>query len=320
MSQLAQPGAVVMAVHRPDRGLLRRQVLSLQRQQAERWSCIVGIDGHDPETHAYVSDLVEGDTRFVVHHFDENLGVYRHFERLLGLVDTRVVSWVALADQDDEWYPDKLSLLAPLLSRPGVTAAVGRARVVAGGDATGTTRRRVGGLASSLLVNHVTGSLAVFRPEVVAASLPFPPGNRHAIHDHWLGVCAASLGQIVQADDVVQDYVQHSGNVIGDSGRHTVGDALTALRESGGPLRLVDEHVGGRWAWRVQMARAVRDRQVAPATVPVIEAVATGRAAKVITGAVLRAVRRREVTVVEAVALLAASARWRHTATSRDPG
>ena len=135
-----------------------------------------------------------------MHHFDDNLGVYRHFERLLALVPTDEVAWVALADQDDDWYPTKLARLLPALDLPGVAAVVGRARVVADGRDKGLTKRRVGGFASTLLINQVTGSLAIFRPEVVAAALPFPPGNDDAIHDHWLAVCAAARGRIVQVD------------------------------------------------------------------------------------------------------------------------
>ena len=320
MTQLPQAGAVVMAVYRPDRRLLERQVRSLQQQEVADWICVVGIDGHDHETHRCLLDLVGEDPRFSVHHFDDNLGVYRHFERLLALVPTDEVGWVALADQDDEWYPTKLSvLLAPLATR-GVAAVVGRARVVADGGDIGITERRVGGFASTLLINHVTGSLAIFRSDVVAASLPFPPGNDDAMHDHWLAVCAAARGRIAQADNVVQDYVQHQGNLIGDSSRHTLHDALCGLRAVGGPLRLVDEYVGGRWAWRVQMARTSRERHVPADAAPLAEAVAAGRLAPVTARAVLRGVARREVTVLEGVALLAAAARWRETAGGLDLG
>ena len=311
MTQLVQAGAVVMAVYRPDRSLLERQVRSLQQQEVADWTCVVGIDGHDPETHRFVRDLLADDARFSVHHFGDNVGVYRHFERLLALLPLAEVGWVALADQDDDWYPEKLTLLLPVLTSPGVTAVVGRARVVADGRPTHVTERRVGDFASTLLINHVTGSLAVFRADVVAASLPFPPGNDDAIHDHWLAVCAAARGRIVQADAVVQDYVQHGGNVIGESGRHTFRDALDGLRAAGGPLRLVDEYVGGRWAWRMQMARTSRERHVPADAVRMAEAVAAGRLRPVIARAVARGVARREVTVLEAVALLAAAARGR---------
>jgi hypothetical protein len=310
MTQLVQTGAVIMAVYHPDRALLERQVRSLQLQELSDWTCVIGIDGHDPETHQVVRDLVVDDPRFCVHQFHDNVGVYRHFERLIALVPADV-GWVALADQDDDWYPTKLTVLLPALSAPDVAAVVGRARVVSEGRATGVTERRVGDFASTLLINHVTGSLAVFRSDVVAASLPFPPGNEDAIHDHWLAVCAAARGRIAQIDDVVQDYVQHGGNVIGDSGRHTLRDALDGLRSAGGPLRLVDAYVGGRWAWRVQMARTSLERHVPTDAVRVAAAVAAGRLAPVTVRAVVRGVARREVTVLEGVALLAAATRWR---------
>ncbi|MGO4343140.1 glycosyltransferase [Pedococcus sp. 2YAF34] len=300
-----------MAVHRPDLGLLERQVRSLQHQEVPDWECVVGIDGHDPETHRHLLELVAADPRFAVHHFDDNLGVYRHFERLLALVPTSEgVSWVALADQDDHWYPGKLARLLPTLAEPGVTAVVGQARVVSDGRDEGITERHVGGFASTLLINQVTGSLAVFRSDVVAASLPFPPGNDAAIHDHWLAVCATARGRVVQVDEVVQDYVQHGGNVIGESGRHTLKDALAGLRDAGAPLRFVDAAVGSRWAWRVRMARASRARAVPAGEARFVDAVANGHLALAILGALASGVRRREVTPLEAVAFVIAAARW----------
>ncbi len=310
MTDVPQAGAVVMAVHRPERRLLQRQVRSLQEQQVEDWTCVVGIDGADPETYGYLIELVARDPRFSVHHFQDNVGVYRHFERLLALLPVDEVGWVALADQDDDWYPNKLSVLLPALARPGVTAAVGRARVVVEGRETGVTARHVGGFASTLLVNQVTGSLAVFRSAVLLDALPFPPGNDDAIHDHWLAVCATARGGIAQVDDIVQDYVQHGGNVIGDSGRHTLRDVFRGIRAAGGPLRLVDSTVLGRWAWRVQMARTLRERGLPADDVPLTEAVATGRPTLVTARAALRGMARREVTPIEGVALLAAAARW----------
>jgi hypothetical protein len=320
MTPLAQPGSVVLAVYRPDLALLERQVRSLQHQEVRDWRCIVGIDGYDPKTHRRLLDLVGEDSRFSVHHFDDNLGVYRHFERLLALVPTGEVGWVALADQDDDWHPTKFSVLLPLLATHGVAAVVGRARVVADGREIGMTKRRVGGFASTLLINHVTGSLSIFRSDVVVASLPFPPASQNAIHDHWLAVCAAARGRIAQSDYVVQDYVQHSGNVIGDSRRHTLSDALRAMRAEGGPLRLVDQYGGSRWAWRVQMARTSLERQVPAEAESLAEAVAAGRLAPVTARAALRGVARREVTLIEGVALLAAAARWRGTAGADDRG
>ena len=99
------PGVVVMAVYRPDPVLLERQIESLRIQTVADWRCMIGIDGADSETHHLLKDLTGDDARFEVSEYADNVGVYRHFERLLREVDGDA-AWVALADQDDYWYLD----------------------------------------------------------------------------------------------------------------------------------------------------------------------------------------------------------------------
>src|SRR4051794_12492211 len=98
-------GAIVMAVHRPDPELLVRQIRSLQAQTNRDWTCLVGLDGVDAPAVAQLAALVGNDPRFQMHAFVDNVGHYRHFERLLGMVPVEA-SWFALCDQDDRWRPD----------------------------------------------------------------------------------------------------------------------------------------------------------------------------------------------------------------------
>ena len=63
----------------------------------------------------------------------ERLGFYFNFERALGLVPPEAEA-VALCDQDDEWYPDKLATLLAAL-REGHTLVYSDQRIVgAGGE------------------------------------------------------------------------------------------------------------------------------------------------------------------------------------------
>ena len=62
------------------------------------------------DTTVSIERLVEDDERFVVSRAEERGGFYRNFERALGMVPARA-ELVALCDQDDRWYPDKLATL-----------------------------------------------------------------------------------------------------------------------------------------------------------------------------------------------------------------
>lgn len=254
-------GFVVMAVYRPNPRLLERQLSSLRAQTITDWRCLIGIDGADPETHRLVESLVGGDHRFDVCTYPENVGVYRHFERLLREVPPDV-AWVALADQDDYWYPTKFQHLTSALSASAVLAVSGQARLVdAVGRDLGRTHRRSGDVTALLLRNQITGSLTVFGRSVLELALPFPEGNEMAIHDHWLAVCAALLGSVIVLPNVVQEYVQHAGNALGERPPTRVRDHVRSALSGLGPRSYSEHFARIRWGWRVSMATALRTRQ-----------------------------------------------------------
>jgi len=273
---MREPGLIVMAVYKPDPALLERQIQSIQNQSLREWNCLVGIDGDDPAALALIRSMTNGDTRFQIQSFRENIGAYRHFERLLSSAGD--VPWVALADQDDVWHPEKLALLVHALATPGVTAVTSQARVVDDdGNVLGTTRRRSTTVDQALMVNQMTGAFTVLSPEVVANSLPFPDGTSMAVHDHWLAVVACALGRIDVVPARLVDYVQHANNVIGEAEATTLGAHLAEAKRSGGAFRHLDALARTNWGWRVSMARALVSRGLPPQGSPFVSAVASGR-------------------------------------------
>jgi hypothetical protein len=303
------PGAICLAVYRPDPDRLRAQIESIQTQTLSSWTCIVGIDGRDPVAESTVSEIVGDDPRFVVRAFADNVGFYRNFERLLAEVPT-AAPWIALSDQDDVWYPHKLEALVPLLGR--AVLASGSARLVdARGAEVGVTRRRYHGLGALLIDNQVTGSMVVLRSELLGAALPFPAPTDVSYHDHWLGVVAAASGEVRIVEDLLQDYVQHGNNVIGEESGGRIRRRAARLRELGGGaafsvLRYLAVH---RWGWRVAMARTVLDRMpdVKPAQRRVLEVFARGDASVAFVRIAASAVRRGSAPVGRSAALVAGS-------------
>jgi hypothetical protein len=247
-----ETGAIVLPAYRPDPALLRRQLESIRDQTVAAFVCVVGADG-DPAVGPLVRGVVGNDDRFRVIDFDRNVGLYRNVERLLAVVPPSA-SWVALSDQDDRWYPGKLEVLLPHLANNGLV--LGQAAVVdRDGRTCGspTSRRHV---ALDLLVfeNQITGSLCVFRRSLLDIALPFPPHHAPTqMHDHWLGVCAAATNGYEAVDVLVQDYVQHGANLVGENIRRRR-DPVRALREI---VAIADEYEGGHSL--VECARACRD-------------------------------------------------------------
>jgi hypothetical protein len=130
--------------------------------------------------------------------------------------------FVTLCDQDDRWYPEKLERLIGGIG--GAQLAYSDARIVSpDGEVVRPsywTERRNNhtNFGSLLLANSVTGAASLFRRELLADVLPFPPLLAKGFHDHWLALVAMARGEIAYLDEPLYDYVQHGGAVIGHLG------------------------------------------------------------------------------------------------------
>ena len=308
-------GMVCMAVFRPDEVLLARQVASIRAQTFRDWNCIVGIDGADPRAEALLRSLVTGDDRFNIVVYEQNIGFYGNFERVLREVSASA-KWVALSDQDDEWFPEKLERLVPLLDEASL--AFGQAHVVdrLRNQPPTLTRRRVPTLPGELIDNQVTGSACVFRRELLSLALPFPEWTRYAYHDHWLGVCALACDGIAAVDEALQYYVQHSDNVIGEEDPSVRERVRRLSTRAGGGWNAQWEYVRDhRWGWRVNMASALssRRRLVRPGDARLVETVARGRFGLGLVWQIAGAVVHGDAPPLRALTLLAGAVRGRPT-------
>jgi len=228
--------AICMATHNPPPVLFRRQLESIRAQAHTDWLCVVSDDCSDPEAFAALQAEVAGDPRFVVSRSPRRLGFYRNFERALALAPAGA-RFVAPADQDDVWHPDKLAALVAALN--GAELVYSDARVIGRDGAlvsdTYWHRRRNNhaDLLSLLVANSVTGAASLFPRRLLDSALPFPPGQFAHFHDHWLGLCALALGDIAFVERPLYDYVQHDGATLG----HAAANRMPSLRERAGALR-----------------------------------------------------------------------------------
>lgn len=306
-------GIILMAVYRPNTALFARQVASIKAQTHSAWECVIGIDGEDAATRSVAETLIAKDPRFTVIEFTERRGFYRNFERLASMA-SKGYDWVAFADQDDYWRPEKLQRLSSVLEgSPDMMAVSGQARIVdTAGRTLGRTDRRPGRLADMIFDNALTGSFMLVRPLVLEVAIPFPCPRDVAFHDHWIGVCASALGGVRAVPEVLQDYVQHGGNVIGEARMDSTAvrwRRVEGLGVSGRLTYLARE----RWGWRVAMARSVLRRQaeLAPAVVSDLGAVSRGTVSPRLLMLLLSGVIRRAVPPGRALSLLVGSVWWR---------
>jgi glycosyltransferase involved in cell wall biosynthesis len=214
--------AVCLATFDPDPELLRGQLESLRAQVDERWFCLISDGGSSDERFAALLEATGEDPRFFVSRSERRLDPYRNFERALRMVpDT--VGLVALCDQDDRWYPDKLSALRDALGPAQLVYS--DQRLVAGDgrvlrDSLWRGRRNdFRNLASMLIANTVPGAAMLFRRELLDLALPFPDAPGVQYHDHWLALVALCRGELAYVDRPLFDWVQHGAAVSGGSKR-----------------------------------------------------------------------------------------------------
>jgi glycosyltransferase involved in cell wall biosynthesis len=258
--------AVCMAAYDPPMELFRRQVDSIREQTRADWLCVVSDDCSPPERFAAMRDAVAGDPRFVLSRSPCRLGFYRNFERALALAPAGA-RYVAMADQDDAWDPDKL---ATLLAEIGDARLIySDARIVrADGQVVADTywglrRNNHADMSSLLVTNAVTGAASLFPRDLLDDALPFPPAQFAHFHDHWIALCALAGGEIRYVDRPLYDYVQHGGAFVGHARANRMPGLLERVRSLRRPrerLRLWREHYFGDACRLIQFATVLQLR------------------------------------------------------------
>jgi O-antigen biosynthesis protein len=249
--------AIAMATFDPDPLLLERQLGSIRGQTHEDWVCLVSDDGSRPERLEHLRALTADDERFTVSVGGERLGFYANFERALRMVPP-AADLVALADQDDRWYPEKLEVL---------TGALGDAQLVysdmrivdESGQVLSDTfwqerRNNYTDLASLLLSNTVTGAASLFRRELLDLVLPFPEPVGDPFHDQWIASVALATGRIAYVDRPLYDYVQHGAGALGHAAAMNEWDPrrVVSPRDPRGSLRRISAHAERAYATNVR--------------------------------------------------------------------
>jgi hypothetical protein len=159
---------------------------------------------------------------------DGNLGCTANVNRLL---EATTAPYVALADQDDVWRPDKLerslTLIHQLEQRHGADQPLlvhSDLELVDGEQRPlGTCywhRQRLNprriALLDLALTNVVTGCTALLNRSLLDLALPIPP--EALMHDWWLALVASARGRVEVVSPPGVLYRQHGYNVVGSRG------------------------------------------------------------------------------------------------------
>jgi glycosyltransferase involved in cell wall biosynthesis len=211
--------AICMTTYNPSPGLFRKQIESIQKQTYSNWICIISDDASSAEVRHEIREAIESDDRFILMENELRLGFYRNFERCLQFVPADA-DFVALSDQDDVWFPDKIqSLLGEFQSDTQLVYS--DMQLIDGYDQVLsdtfwiTRKNNYQDLPTLFFANTITGAASMFRASLLPLLLPFPERLTDTYHDHWIGLGALMAGNIRFINRPLYAYRQHEANVFG---------------------------------------------------------------------------------------------------------
>ncbi len=209
---------------------IRSLLESILTQSYGDFRLYVRDDGSTDDTLAIVREAAKRDDR--IHIVDDGRGnqrVVQNFARLMEHALQDGCSAVFFSDQDDVWLPNKVEVgvqelqklegqhgtETPLLVHTDLEVVDSELQRVHPSfmQFSGITNNTQHPLQTLLVQNFVTGCTILANRSLLEASLPIPP--EAVMHDWWLALCAASLGEIAYIDRPTIKYRQHEDNQVG---------------------------------------------------------------------------------------------------------
>jgi rhamnosyltransferase len=223
---------VVLSSYNGER-FIAEQIDSIRRQTHSDWKLVVRDDGSSDRTVDIVQGLIQFDDRIsLLRDAGGNLGPAASFGLLLEHALETGAPYFALADQDDVWYPDKIARELELIQREERLAAeptpimVHTDLTVVREDLSlihhsflayqNLRHQPLQQLSTLLIQNFVTGCTTLLNRALVEVAVPFPSV---IMHDWWLALCAAALGEILYLPEPTVRYRQHGRNTLGSVGQ-----------------------------------------------------------------------------------------------------
>lgn len=245
-------GIAVVLVTRNGVGHLGEQLKSIVGQYVTPDEVFLVDDDSDDGSKEFVVDFFDRTTRIPVtvvpapaRSTDLYTRIAANFSA--GLVAASGYRFIALADQDDVWMPDRLARQRTRLEASGALVTAGNGALIDGdGVPTGQTLRDrflvlpewdqaapTVRLRSVLQESMATGAAMMIDSRILAVGLPIPAGW---LHDRWLSIVAVAEGALDVDRSTVVQYRVYPEQVVGLSGRNGMSGWQRIRSGSGKPL------------------------------------------------------------------------------------
>ncbi|MBX9599201.1 MAG: glycosyltransferase family 2 protein [Burkholderiales bacterium] len=197
---------------------LKQQLDSILVTQSLQVDELIIVD--DCSTDATVEILTQysnNDSRVRVLLNDENYGVVRSFEMAM---QNSSGDFILFSDQDDVWHKEKVRKLIDAIG--GNLLMHSDAQLINSDDSiieisfSKYKNLQLNHFVDFLIGNIVTGCTMICSRELLNFVLPFPSGVM--MHDQYLAIYASFFNRLGYCNEVLTDYRQHEGNVLGGFG------------------------------------------------------------------------------------------------------
>lgn len=205
---------------------IEEQVKSIFNQQffgeIELDSLVIVDDKSSKSINKIYNRLKKIHSRVEIFSETENIGVIKTFEKAINIACDKNVDYIALADQDDFWYPDKiiktirrLNETNSSLAYTDVSVSNHNLNITAKSKwlYSKTPPLEDDCLIPMIIKNPVTGCTLVFTKSFALSALPFPEGI--PMHDRWLACFAAAQQRVCYLNQSTMLYRQHENNAVG---------------------------------------------------------------------------------------------------------
>ncbi len=234
--------SIAMCTYNGNR-FLPAQLESIARQTRRPDELVISDDGSSDGTDVIAAEfarLASFPVRLIKN--PQNLGIAGNFQQAIALCRSTII---ALADQDDIWYPHKLERIERTFHQSPAPVAVFSDADLIDCDSRLVNarlwntflfspreqRRFANGETLSVLVKHpvVTGATMAFRTEFRKMLLPIP---RNLLHDSWISFLLAAAGPFTPIPEPLMQYRRHHSQQVGP-GLPTLASRFQQARKTG---------------------------------------------------------------------------------------
>ena len=217
-SEILQPAVSIALCTYNGEHYLVEQLESILNQDYKNISEIICVDdGSKDGTWEILKEYASKYPVFKITQNNSNLGFIKNYEKAVKLANS---PFIAISDQDDIWFLDKVSKLVIGIGN-SLMVYSDNEYIDENGHELGmrfSDRRNLVVSSSCLnfaLFNAISGHTILFRKELLTFALPFPD---EIPYDWWLAFCASQHSAIQVVCEPLVSYRQHLSNAVGGYG------------------------------------------------------------------------------------------------------